>query len=138
VKESTRPSRGIRPRGPTSTAEDRLIAILERELAEARRANAKLLRMVEMVIEERFYRPTVTGGVRENLQTSALPLESLSDVTAFDEAADIAQVRQQGERFSEMERELRSIESEHHDWRTRKGLANEEANEETAVVADPV
>lgn len=108
--------------------------MLERELAEARRANAKLLRMVEMVMEERFYRPTVTGGVRENLQTSALPLESLSDVVAFDEAADIAQVRQEGHRFGELQQELNQIESEHRNWRARKGLANEE----TAAVADPI
>jgi hypothetical protein len=124
VKESKRRSRGTRTRPQNPTAEEKLIAMLERQLADLQRANAKLLRMVELVMEERFYRPTVTGGVRENLQTSAVPLESLNDVATFDEEADQLQSREENQ---ELMQQLREIETEHEDWRAKKGLAREEA-----------
>lgn len=107
------------PKPSRASAEEKLIAAQEREIAALQRQNAKLLRMVEMVMEERFFRPAVTGGVRENLQTSALPLEALSDVATFDEDADAAQSAGQEHLFQE----LIEIEREHEDWRKEKGLA---------------
>jgi hypothetical protein len=127
VKESKKRSRGTPTRPQNSSAEEKLIAMLERQVADLQRANAKLLRMVELVMEERFYRPTVTGGVRENLQTSAVPLESLNDVATFDEEADEAHSRQQATDLRALEDELRAVETEHLDWRAQKGIAREEA-----------
>ena len=118
MKESKKRSRGTPTRPQNSTAEEKLIAMLERQLADLQRANAKLLRMVELVMEERFYRPTVTGGVRDNMQTSALPLESLNDVATFDEEADQSQSREENK---ELMQQLRNIQTEHEDWRARKG-----------------
>ncbi len=91
--------------------------------------NARLLRMVEMVMEQRFYRPAVTGGIRENVQTSALPIEALNDVAVFDEESDAAQINEQGMEFNQA---LRDIENEHLDWRKRKGLTDAE---ESSVAA---
>lgn len=133
MKDSHQRSAGTRQRSHNS-AEAKLIELLERQLADLQQANAKLLRMVELVMEERFYRPTITGGVRENRQTPGLPLESLSDVATFDEVADGAQSRQENERFSELEYELQEIEVEHRDWRAEKGLASE-ANPPTVSAA---
>jgi ABC-type histidine transport system ATPase subunit len=122
-------SPGTRTHSQNSTPEEKLIAMLEkliamleRQIVELQRSNTKLLRMVEMVMEERFYRPTITGGVRQNVQTSALPLESLSDVAVFDEQADAAQSNQEAELY----RELESIATEHRSWRAGKGLADED------------
>jgi len=128
VKGSNQASRSTARQSRKSAAE-KLIEILERENASLQRQNAKLLRMVEMVMEERFYRPVVTGGIRENVQTSALPLEALNDVTVFDETADGAMSDDQNASFAH---ELRNIEAEHMDWRKQKGLADEDA----AVSAD--
>lgn len=116
MKDSKKRSKGTQTRSQKFTAEEKLIAILERELAEARKANAKLLRMVEMVMDERFYRSTVTGGVRDNEQTSVLPLESLNDVATFDDDQD--KVQQQ-----EWKEELTRIASEHDDWRKARHAA---------------
>lgn len=107
----------LRATPPLST-EARYIAALERTIAALEKQNAKLLGMVEMVMEERFFRPAVTRGIRENLQTSALPLEALSDVATFDEDADAAQSASQEHLYQE----LTEIENEHKDWRVRRGL----------------
>lgn len=63
---------------------------------------AQLAAMVKMVMEERFYRPVVTGKTPENKQTPAVPLEHLSDVHAFDEAEDTKQVAEQDEAAKEL------------------------------------
>lgn len=103
----------------SQTAEQKLIAAYEREIASLQKANAKLLRMVEMVMEQKFYRPTVTGGVRENEQVPGLPIESLNDVATFDEDADTAQSDEQQAR---LHAELSVLEREHTNWRATKGL----------------
>lgn len=118
MKGSNKRLRSTRPQ-PPKTAEARVIELLERENAALQRQNAKLLRMVEMVMEERFYRPVVTGGIRDNAQVQGLPIESLSDVAIFDEGADAAAVKRQEELFTV---ELNSIEEEHQDWRRGKGI----------------
>lgn len=118
------------PRRPQNSptelsAEAKVIAILEKRIQELEKSNARLMRMVEMAMEERFYRPTITGGVRENKLTPAMPADSLNDVTVFDEAADAALVSEQDGNFHALEQELNEIEGEHLDWRSRKGLTNE-------------
>lgn len=95
-----------------------MIEVLERENAALQKQNAKLLRMVELVMEERFYRPTVTGGVRENALSPGLPIDTLNDVAVFDEVADAAQIDGESKLFAE----LREVESEHLSWRKEKGL----------------
>lgn len=116
---------------PKLSAEARYIAALEGSVAALEKQNAKLLRMVEMVMEERFFRPVVTGGIRSNVQTSALPLEALSDVATFDEDADAAQSAGQEHLFQE----LAEIEHEHKDWRARRGLEHVETDA-AAVAGD--
>lgn len=95
-----------------------MIEVLERENAGLQKQNAKLLRMVELVMEERFYRPNVTGGVRENALSPGLPIDTLNDVAVFDEVADAAQIDGESKLFAE----LREVESEHLSWRKEKGL----------------
>lgn len=129
MKVSKKRLRNTRPPSALS-AEERLIEALERENAELRKANAKLLRMVELVMEERFYRPTVTGGVRENVQTSTVSLESLSDVATFDEDQDAALMQQQE---TELVTQLRSLEAEHNDWRQRKRLSHADDSADAAA-----
>jgi len=126
VKESTQRSRGT-PTRHSSTPEQKLIAVLEAQVAALQGENARLLRMVEMVMEERFYRPAVTGGVRENLQTPALPLDSLSDVAVFDEQADRVQSDRENEQLRVLQDELNEIGQEHAAWRAEKGLAHAES-----------
>jgi hypothetical protein len=136
MKDSQRLSRGtaLRPQKFTpEAAEAKLISILEKRIAELERSNAKLLRLVEMAMEERFYRPTITGGVRKNELQPSMPLESLNDVAVFDEQADSALMGEQGAQFAELEKELNAIETEHRDWRARKGVANEETPTPAAV-----
>jgi polyhydroxyalkanoate synthesis regulator phasin len=115
------------------SANEKLVDILERRVSELEKANAKLLRLVEMVMEERYYRPVVTGGVRENVQEPMLPIESLNDVATFDEDVDRAEVQQQDEKLSKLERELNEIEAEHRDWRAEKGLTDETTAEAVPV-----
>jgi hypothetical protein len=100
--------------------------VLEDQLRLERAENARLLRMVEMVVEERFYRPNITHPVTENAIAPGLPIESLSDVAVFDESTDRADVEKQNADFRELEREVFEIEAEHRGWRAEKGLANEE------------
>lgn len=111
-------------RSQKSTIELKLIAAQEHEIASLRQTNAKLLRMVELVMEQRFYRPTVTGGVRENSQDSGMPIELLNDVATFDQAEDTAQSKEQQK---VLEDELTAIQGEHSSWRTEKGLADDAA-----------
>ena len=105
--------------------EDKLIAALEREVGNLRKQNARLLRMVELVMEERFYRPHVSG-IRENVIEPGLPIDSLNDVNVFDEEADAAQSEQQNASYEKLEHELNEIQSEHRAWRAEKGVASEE------------
>lgn len=108
------------------SAEDKLIAVIERRVEELEQSNAKLLRLVELAMEDKFYRPVITGGVRENVIAPSLPIETLNDVATYDGQADAKQSREQFQAYAELEKELREIEAEQQDWRAGKGLANEE------------
>lgn len=55
---------------------------------------AQLGAMVKLALEHQFYRP-VTTGKSADPQTPAIPPESLTDVTVFDETADAEIVQAQ-------------------------------------------
>jgi|SRR5579871_1678842 len=108
---------------PLSTVEQKYIDSLERQIAELQKANAKLLNMVELVMEQKFERHVVTGGIVTNDLSEGLPIETLNDVTTFDSDQDAAQM---GKEDEALQSELRAIEDEHREWRSQKGLANDE------------
>jgi hypothetical protein len=68
--------------------------------------------MVQLVVEDRYFRPTVTGKTPENKVAGALPLDALSDVAEFDEAGDAEQMRKHAEREKELEDELEGLMNE--------------------------
>jgi hypothetical protein len=74
----------------------------------AHEREAQLAKMVQMVMEDRFYRPVVAGKPSENRTTAAMPVEHLSDVAQFDEKEDAEQMRKQ----EELESELMAIRDE--------------------------
>lgn len=72
-----------------------------------------LLDLVKMVMEEKFFRPTITGPPRDNRTSSAIPPEHLSDVATFDEKEDAAQSEAEGALQKEMQDGLNELLSEH-------------------------
>lgn len=78
----------------------------------AHEREAQLAKMVKMVMEDRFYRPVITGKPSENRTTAALPVEHLSDVAQFDEKEDAEQMRKQQAKEDELNRELEALMNE--------------------------
>lgn len=75
----------------------------------------QLAGMVKMVMEERYFRPVITGKPPENKGTPAIAPEHLQDVATFDEKEDAAQSAGQEEKFGELNNEFNSILKEHNE-----------------------
>lgn len=74
-----------------------------------------LLDLVKMVMEERYFRPNITRPPSLNKTSSAIPPEHLSDVATFDEAADMAQSKEEGDLQTKLQSEFDSILTEHNE-----------------------
>jgi len=79
--------------------------------------------LIRMVVEEKFYRPTVIrpAGLDVNRTTTPLPAEALQDVTAFDENEDKKQMDAQNERSKEIEQGFQKLLQEENEYRAQRG-----------------
>jgi hypothetical protein len=75
--------------------------------------------MMRIVIEERFYRPVITRP-GENKTTPILPPDQLQDVTAFDQAADQAQIEDHEELGRKLQQEFEGLKREEDEYRAQK------------------
>ena len=72
-----------------------------------------LLDLVKMVMEERYFRPVITGKRSDNKTSPAVAPEHMQDVATFDEAADEAQSKEEGELQNKLQNELNELLTEH-------------------------
>jgi len=75
--------------------------------------------MLKLVMEERFYRPVITRP-GENKTTPILPPDQLQDVTAFDQAADQAQIEDHEELGRNLQQEFEELKREEDEYRAQK------------------
>ncbi len=73
--------------------------------------------MVRLVMEERFFRPVVTGGKAEPRIKPALDPDSLVDVATFDEQEDAAQIEAHERVSEDLEQEFNDILGEEQEYR---------------------
>jgi hypothetical protein len=90
---------------------------------QAQAREAKLAGMVQMVMEERFYRPTVTRDPKNERKTApGIDPEALNDVAQFDAEADREQMEQGEQLEREIEEEFKAILSEENEFRSSRGM----------------
>lgn len=109
MKASTKRSTGTRK--PSRTAAERIYSQYVKDLRllleQSARREEKLAGMVQAVIDDRFFRPTISSD-----RTPVAPLvdhEGLSDVTAFDSEEDGAIMEQQTANSQEMEKQFNQL-----------------------------
>jgi rubrerythrin len=94
---------------------------LRQLLDQARSREDQLSGMVRMVMEERFYRPTVTKDASRPRLVPAIGLENLQDVATFDPEVDQATIEAETKRHRELENEFNSILREENEDRVERG-----------------
>jgi hypothetical protein len=82
----------------------------------------QLAGMVNLVMQERFYRPTVTRPAGANKVTPAISAEAMTDVAEFDEHEDAKVIEAQSATEKEVADELADILKEEIKYRSTRGL----------------
>jgi hypothetical protein len=103
------------------TKGDQHLADLRVLLDHAHDRERELSAMVKMVVEERFYRPVVTGARKAEASVAALPAEVLNDVTTFDEEADAAVRTKEHQVMQELEHGFEQVLHEENEFRASRG-----------------
>lgn len=96
------------------------IADLRTLTTQSHERERELAKMVGMVMEERFYRPTITrpgGPIVNGLNVDP---DILNDVAQFDPDADAEQIKAQSERAKVLEQEFAAIAGEEAEYRSSK------------------
>lgn len=85
------------------TSRDKHLSDLRVLLDKSAERELKLQGMLEIVIQERHYRPTVSAPAADRPESPLSP-EHMQDVTVFDEDADAAQIQSEEDAGRELNR----------------------------------
>jgi hypothetical protein len=108
-----------------TSAQQAHIADLRVLVDQAHEREKDLAGMVRMVMEERFFRPTVTRPANESPKPSTAELETLNDVATFDGSADAKTIQEQDIVAKEIAAGIAAIAMEEREYRASRGTKAE-------------